>query len=231
MSSESESCRHRAQHNAEKSEWDLLWLLWDWIKPSSFAAYHILLHGLQHFLIFHSGSMQWVVLYPSYFPTSQLSLSSSMSWWCFFFFFWNFSPFAFKLKIKSINQRQWEKDMETEGHLNPFRVPKASEGEINRKLKWSWEWQQPPFRGLKAGTFHDALYYDLMEIMNPPLCISFINGFLKGKELRNIYDISHLTCNSIPNALLNYFVLSYSFRVECSLHTWMIMCVFLGFCC
>lgn len=54
---------------------------------------------------------------------------------------------AFKLKIKSINQRQWEKDVETEGHLNPFRVPKASEGEINRKLKWSREWQQSFFFG------------------------------------------------------------------------------------
>lgn len=75
----------------------------------------------------------------------------------FFLFFWNFSPPAFKLKIKSINQRQWKKDVETEGHLNPFRVPKASEGEINRKLKWSREWQQSFFLGgLQAGAFLNA---------------------------------------------------------------------------
>lgn len=85
VSSESECCQHRAHHNTDKAELDFLWLLWDRIEPSSFAAYHVLFHALQHFLIFLSGSQQWVVLYHSYFPTSLLTLSSSMSRWCFFF--------------------------------------------------------------------------------------------------------------------------------------------------
>lgn len=42
VSSESESCRHRAQHNTDRAEWAFLWLLGDWIKPSSFATYHVL---------------------------------------------------------------------------------------------------------------------------------------------------------------------------------------------
>lgn len=76
------------------------------------------------------------------------------------------SPLAFKLKIKSINQRQCEKDGETEGHLNPFRIPKASEGEINRKLKWSREWQQSFFftrwKSRCISLTLPALYSDLM---------------------------------------------------------------------
>lgn len=146
MSSESESCRHRAQHNTGRAEWDVLWLLRDWIKPSSFATYHVLLHGFQQFLIFHPPSWQWAFYILPISSTFQLTLSPSMSWWCFFPF-WNFSLLSFKLKIKSINQRQWEKDTETEGHLNPFRVPKASESEINRKLKWNWKWVQSFFSG------------------------------------------------------------------------------------
>lgn len=141
-----------AQHNTDRAEWDCLWLLGDWIKPSSFATYHILLHGFRQFLIFHPWSWQWAFYILPISSTVQLALSSSMSWWCFFPFR-NFS-FPPKLKIKSINQRQWEKDTGTEGHLNPFRVPKASESEINRKLKWSSKMVAIPlFRGLKPGAF------------------------------------------------------------------------------
>lgn len=97
--SESESCRHRAQYNTGWAEWDFLWLLWDWIKPSSFATYHILLHGFPQFLIFHPWSWQWSFYIPPISSTFQLALSSSMSWWWFsflFYPFWNVSLFAFQ---------------------------------------------------------------------------------------------------------------------------------------
>lgn len=77
-------------------------------------------------------------------------LSDCVKLFCVMMVFF-FSPFrilpffAFKLEIKSVNQRQWHKDMETEGHLNPFRVPKASEGKMNRNLKRSRQCQQSVF--------------------------------------------------------------------------------------
>lgn len=73
-----------AQHNTGTAEWDFLRLLGDWIKPSSFATYHILLHGFRQFLIFHPWSWQWAFYILPISSTVQLALSSSMSWWCFF---------------------------------------------------------------------------------------------------------------------------------------------------
>lgn len=154
-----------AQHNTGTAEWDFLRLLGDWIKPSSFATYHILLHGFQQFLIFHPWSWQWAFYILPISSTVQLTLSSSMSWWCFPPF-WNFSLFfLLMLKIKSINQKEWEKDTGTEGHLNPFRVPRASRSEINRKLKWSSKTVAIPsffFREVKPGAF-----------LNPSSCFIF----------------------------------------------------------
>lgn len=95
----------------------------------------------------HISSMELAmdVLYPSYFLHHSARFKLLHVMMVFFFPFQNFSLFPLKLKIKSINQRQWEKDTGTEGHLNPFRVPRASESEINRKLKWSSKRVAIPF--------------------------------------------------------------------------------------
>lgn len=109
VSSESESRRHRAQHNTDRAEWDLLWLLWDWIKPSSFATYHVLLHGFRQFLIFHPWRQQWEFYILPISSTFQLPLSSTMSWWCFFSLL-EFLPFCFQAenqiyKSKAMGER------------------------------------------------------------------------------------------------------------------------------
>lgn len=90
------------------------------------------------------------VLYPSYFLHRSARFKLFHVMMVFFSFFHPlgtsplFSPLT--LKIKSINQKEWEKDTGTEGHLNPFRVPRASRSEINRKLKWSSKMVAiPPF--------------------------------------------------------------------------------------
>lgn len=175
MSSESECCQHRAHHNTDKAEWDFLWLLWDGIEPSSFAAYHVLFHALQHFLIFLSWSQQWVVLYHSYFPTSLLTLSSSMSRWCFFFsssFFWNFSPPSFQAenqiyKSKAMGERRgdWRAFKSFQGSQS-FRGRnkqeiKMEQGMAAILLFWV-DWKQVHF------SMVPALDSDLMG-MNHPL--------------------------------------------------------------
>lgn len=86
------------------------------------------------------------VLYPSYFLhcSAHFKLLHVMT---VFFPLSEFLLFFSQVEIKSINQRQWEKDTGTEGHLNPFRVPKSSESEINRKLKWSSKMAAIPLSG------------------------------------------------------------------------------------
>lgn len=140
VSSESESCRHRGTAQYRQSRMGLL-MAAQGLNKAQFICY------ISHFVTWfptipHISSVELAmgVLYPSYFLHLSARFKLLHIMMVFFFPFWNFSLFAFKLKIKSINQRQWEKDTGTEGHLNPFGVPKASESEINRKLKWSSKW-------------------------------------------------------------------------------------------
>ena len=187
MSSESESCRHRAQHNTDRAEWDLLWLLGDWIKPSSFATYHILLHGSRQFLIFHPWSWQCSFYILPISSTFQLALSSSVSWWCFFSPPFGISPFfAFKLKIKSINQRQTG---ERHGNWRTFKSFQSSQSfrEWNKQeIKMELEMAAIPlFRGLNPGAFLKASCCLIFCSVGNRILLSVIN-FLDN-EKKNYY--------------------------------------------
>lgn len=139
-----------AQHNTDRAEWDCLWLLGDWIKPSSFATYHILLHGFRQFLIFHPWSWQWAFYILPISSTVQLALSSSMSWWCFFPFR-NFSPFSSQAE----NQIYKSKAMgERHGNWRAFKSFQSSQGfrernkqEIKMELK---NGSNPSFQGIET---------------------------------------------------------------------------------
>lgn len=140
VSSESESCRHRGTAQYRQNRMGLL-MAAQGLNKAQFICY------ISRFVTWfptipHISPVELAmgVLYPSYFLHLSARFKLLHVMMVFFSPFWNFSLFAFKLKIKSINQRQWEKDTGTEGHLNPFGVPKASESEINRKLKWSSKW-------------------------------------------------------------------------------------------
>lgn len=153
MLRKSESCRHGAQHNTDRAEWDFLWLLGDWIKPSSFATYHILLHGFRQFFIFHPWSWQWMFYILPISSTIQLALSSSMSWWCFF------PPSEFlPFSSQAENQIYKSKAMgERHGNWRAFKSFQSSQSfwernkqEIKMELKNGCN---PFFRGLKPGAF------------------------------------------------------------------------------
>ena len=176
VSGESESCRHRAQHNTDRAEWDFLWLLGDWIKPSSFATYHVLLHGFRQFLIFHPWSWQCAFYIPPISSTFQLALSSSMSWWCFFPHS-EFLPFCFQAE----NQIYKSKAMgERHGDWRAFKSFQSSQSfrERNKQeIKMELEMVAIPlFRGLKPGAFLNTsscfIFCSAGNVSSSPLLIS-----------------------------------------------------------
>lgn len=147
VSTESEPCRHRGTAQYRHS-WMGLLTAARGLNKAQFIC------NISHFVTWfptipHISSVELAmgVLYPSYFLHRSAHFKLLHVMMVFFSPPFGTSPlfFPLTLKIKSINQKEWEKDTGTEGHLNPFRVRRASRSEINRKLKWSSKMVAIPF--------------------------------------------------------------------------------------
>lgn len=114
-------------------------------------------HFVTWFLTIHhisSVKLAMGVLYPSYFPHLSACFKLLLVMMVFFLRLEFLPFFAFKLKIKSINQRQWEKDRGTEGHLNPFQSSQSFRQWNKQEIKMELEMLAIPlFRGLDPGAF------------------------------------------------------------------------------